>query len=132
MPNVCPIGTEIQTLLFPPSRSAAEARSWAVAHGFSAPKVDTLTGRARIRQHSPKRFAPGSFRTIPLGSSGVQAVIGCPKREPWRSRGKGERVMASKKRGKKKSKKSLLRRYHEAQSTLGVILLKERLKKLHI
>jgi len=85
MPNVCPIGTEIQTLIFPSAKfvTADAARVWALQHGFHARKIDEKIGKTaatfRIRQYPPTRYESKSFRTIPLGDSGVQAVIGCPK-----------------------------------------------------
>jgi hypothetical protein len=96
MPDVCPIGTEIQTLLFPKEKfSAGSAIGWTRRHGFKAQKIDTKPNQFHIRQESPERYEAGSFRTIALGDSGVQAVIGCPKQ--------GEGHVARKKRRGKKS-----------------------------
>lgn len=81
MPDVCPIGTEIQTVLVPHSKfpTRESARAWVVEHGFKATKVDEGKTVTRFRQIEPDHFEPKSFRTIPLGASGVQAVIGCPR-----------------------------------------------------
>lgn len=79
MARLCPVGTEIQTLIFPAALFDAEkARAWALAHDFSAAKVHTTGQSHRIRQKLPSRFKTGSFRTIELGVGGVQAIIGCP------------------------------------------------------
>jgi hypothetical protein len=81
MPDVCPIGTEIQTVLVPRAKfpTLASARAWVTEHGFRATKSDEGATVTRFRQLPPDHFEPKSFRTIPLGKSGVQAVIGCPK-----------------------------------------------------
>ena len=81
MPDVCPIGTEIQTVLVPHSKfpTRESARAWIVEHGFKATQADEGKTVTRFRQIDPDHFEPKSFRTIPLGASGVQAVIGCPR-----------------------------------------------------
>lgn len=74
----CPVGTEVQSLVFPKSIfSERQAKDWARRHGYRVSKWDETTESYRIRQKDPKRFRPGSFRTIHLGD--VAAVIGCPK-----------------------------------------------------
>ncbi len=74
----CPVGTEVQSLLFPVgSYSAKRAKHWAKEHGYRAGFVDTTESYHRIRQQSPADFRSGSFRTISFGK-GVKAIIGCP------------------------------------------------------
>ena len=94
MPDVCPIGTEIQTVLVPHSKfpTRDSVRAWIIEHGFKATKVDEGKSVTRFRQIDPDHFEPKSFRTIPLGASGVQAVIGCPRQnEPRGSRKSAQR-----------------------------------------
>jgi len=75
----CPVGTEIQTLVFEREMfTTAEAAGWARRHGFKAPTADVKLNTIRLRQKEPGDFVEGSFRTIPL-RAGVKAVIGCPK-----------------------------------------------------
>jgi len=76
MPDVCPIGTEIQTVLVPHAQfpTREKARAWIVEHGFRATKADVGKSVTRFRQIDPDHFEPKSFRTIPLGKSGMQAV----------------------------------------------------------
>lgn len=119
MPDVCPIGTEIQSLVFK-EKTAPLARQWAIRHGFRASKVKEYRSpqgvSVRIRQHPPGRYEAGSFRTIPLGDSGVEAVIGCPKKA-------GEGHMARRKKrsksrsGKKSSKRRTTRRRRSRKSS---------------
>ena len=67
--------THIQSLLFPRSRfTPSKAKRWALAHGYRASKTDITENYVRIRQQPPSRFS--TFRTVPLGSSGVKAVVG--------------------------------------------------------
>lgn len=125
MPDVCPIGTEIQTILVPRPKFLTEgkARTWILEHGFHAKKIDVGQSVFRFRQLSPDHFEPKSFRTIPLGKSGVQAVIGCPK---------GLTSMASrKKRSKKRGKKSHKSAHHETRhATSADAALKKRIKSV--
>jgi hypothetical protein len=75
----CPVGTEVQTLIFDADDfDRREAVAWAKRGGFSASKVDETGSSYRIRQHSPGQYRKGSFRTISL-DDGVKAVIGCPR-----------------------------------------------------
>jgi hypothetical protein len=78
----CPRGTVVQSVLV--SRhfmgSAREAAAWVRKHKFRATKVDTTENFHRFRQFDPSMFVPGTFRTIVL-RTGVEAVIGCPRRE---------------------------------------------------
>jgi hypothetical protein len=97
MPDVCPIGTEIQTVLVPHAQfpTREKARAWIVEHGFRATKADVGKSVTRFRQIDPDHFEPKSFRTIPLGKSGVQAVIGCPRRESGRARPQAREVASA-------------------------------------
>lgn len=75
----CSKSTKVQTLVFSKDQfNASQARAWARAHGYKAPKVDATANAYRLRQEAPKAFRRGGFRTIPL-APGVQGVIGCPR-----------------------------------------------------
>jgi hypothetical protein len=72
----CPIGTQIQTLIFPKLvYTSTQARLWARRHGYKSAKIDETADTFRMRQHPPGRYHKDSFRTISLGT--VSAVIGC-------------------------------------------------------
>ena len=74
-----PCGTKIQTLLFDREHfTAAQAKRWARAHGFTVEKTHVTKRQIRIRQYTPGRFVQSTFRTIAL-RSGVEAVTGCLK-----------------------------------------------------
>lgn len=78
--NLCPVGTQIQTLLFKRSDfTEAQAKAWAKAHDFKYGSIDTTANHYRMRQHEPSKFKLGSFRTIEI-TTGIKAVIGCPKK----------------------------------------------------
>jgi hypothetical protein len=71
-------GSRVQTLIFPRSRfTPAEAKAWAHAHNFKSGKVDMTEHSIRLRQEDPARFS--RMRTIRMGSSPVQAVVGFPR-----------------------------------------------------
>ncbi len=75
----CPVGTEVQTLIFSKDLfNEAEAKKWAHKHDFKYGYVDKKENTFRIRQQEPALFDEQGFRTIEL-MDGVQAVIGCPK-----------------------------------------------------
>lgn len=76
---VCPVGTEIQTLVLSQQFfNEKQAASWVRRNHFRVSKIDQTANNWRFRQHSPSEFQEGSFRTIRL-RAGVNAVIGCPK-----------------------------------------------------
>ena len=78
---VCPVGTEIQTLIFDKSMfNLREAKAWAKKNNFENAYVDGKLNTLRIRQKDTAMFTEDGFRTIQL-RQGVQAVIGCPKRK---------------------------------------------------
>lgn len=71
-------GTQVQSLIF--DRDAFTVRTahkWAMVHGFAASEPDVTENTIRLRQIDPARIRV--VATIPL-RSGVQAVIGFPKR----------------------------------------------------
>jgi hypothetical protein len=72
--RMCPSGSEVQTLIFPASWTPLQARQWARAHRFSGAKIDRTATSIRLRQHDPSLYR--RMRTIPLGASGVKAVVG--------------------------------------------------------
>jgi hypothetical protein len=75
----CPVGTEIQTLIFSKDHfSEAQAKAWAKEHDEKYGYIDEKENTYRIRQQEPSEFVDGSMKTIHL-TEGVQAVIGCPK-----------------------------------------------------
>lgn len=75
----CPIGTEVQTLIFSKDDfTQKQAKAWAKKGGFKHGKVDDTEDSYRLRQVDPDEFKRGSFRTITM-DDGVKAVIGCPK-----------------------------------------------------
>jgi hypothetical protein len=77
--RICPVGTEIQTLIFDQNMfSEKSAKSWAKKHDFKYGFVDDKTKTFRIRQQEPDYFKDDSFRTIKI-TNGIKAVIGCPK-----------------------------------------------------
>lgn len=78
--QLCPVGTEIQTLLFSHEHFKNEdyAKAWAQKHNFKYGNVEEGAEYWRIRQQEPENFKQTSFRTITL-TDGVKAVIGCPK-----------------------------------------------------
>jgi hypothetical protein len=83
---VCPVGTEIQTLIFDKSMfNLRQAKAWAKKNNFENAYVDGKLNTLRIRQKDPAMFTEDGFRTIQL-RQGVQAVIGCPKRKISRKR----------------------------------------------
>lgn len=132
MARLCPVGTEVQTLIFPDAKFApSQAKRWALSHGFKATKLDLTSGSTRIRQVAPSRFRPGSFRTIRLGDSGVSAVVGCPLKETtMAARKKRAKKRPSKKRGKKKRAAKKARKKTERRETLADINLKKRVRAL--
>lgn len=76
--KICPVGTEIQTLIFEkPTWDIPFAKHWAEKHDFMYGIVDEKPNSIRIRQRDPSYFVEDSFRTIDI-TDGVKAVIGCP------------------------------------------------------
>ncbi len=74
-----PSGMKVQSLVFDAQRySPQQARSWASAHGFKAPKTERLATTIRLRQRPKNSFDERTFRTIHL-RGGVQAVAAVPK-----------------------------------------------------
>ena len=81
---VCPVGTQIQTLIFDKSMfNLRQAKAWAKKNNFENDFVDGKLNTFRIRQKDPAMFTEDGFRTIQL-RQGVQAVIGCPKKRTIR------------------------------------------------
>jgi len=72
-------GSTVQSLRFPRDEyTAAQARRWALEHGFIAPEVDTTENQLRVRQ-----FDPGNCRyvTHPLGDD-VSSILEFPRNRP--------------------------------------------------
>lgn len=93
--QIKPSTTTIQTLIFDRKRfSVSEAKQWAKKHGFRADKVDTPSSgnTIRLRQRAPGEFQAGTFRTITL-TSGVQAVVGRPRKKAEEETAKEEEVL---------------------------------------
>ena len=82
--DICPVGTEIQTLLFSKEKFTKKtAKSWADKYDFKYGKVDETENNFRLRQQEPSDFHKDTFRTIQI-KDGLQAVIGCPKEKEGR------------------------------------------------
>ena len=65
---------KVQSLLFPLDEfTSTQARAWARRHGYRDSPVDVTSAYTRIRQRPPGKFS--TFRTVPLGDSGVKAVM---------------------------------------------------------
>jgi hypothetical protein len=75
----------LQSLLFErPRWDVSKAKAWARSHVCEiagrrircrAGTAELTTAHVRLRQRDPCEFAPGSFRTVPLGQ-GVKAIMG--------------------------------------------------------
>jgi hypothetical protein len=79
--RICPVGTEIQTLIFDKDKfDKKSAKEWAKKHDFKYGFVDEKEETLRIRQQNPSSFRKDTFRTIDI-TKGVQAVIACPKKK---------------------------------------------------
>lgn len=77
--SLCPVGTEIQTLIFSKDNfKKSDAVTWVHKHNFHGTEVDETGTSYRYRQQNPRKFREDSFRTITI-KDGVKAVIGCPK-----------------------------------------------------
>jgi hypothetical protein len=71
----CPVGSEVQSLLFPRSKfTVSQASEWAGEHGFKVPTADVTGQTIRLRQLSPDDFK--RLRTQAFGHTGIKAVIG--------------------------------------------------------
>ncbi len=78
--SLCPVGTQIQTLVFNKKQFPFKlhAVKWSKQHRFKHNKVDIEKNTFRLRQQSPKNFRKKEgLKTITL-TKGVQAVVGCP------------------------------------------------------
>jgi hypothetical protein len=64
---------------FPARYGVARARAWLRKHGLHAGKVDRTATRLRFRQRDPATCQRGNFATIPMGATGIQQVLCCPK-----------------------------------------------------
>ena len=77
--QICPVGTEVQTLIFSKEYfNKQEAKNWAKRNDFRFGYVDEKENTFRIRQQEPEEFTENSMRTISF-RDGIKAVIGCPK-----------------------------------------------------
>ena len=64
----------VQSLLFPRDEfSVSQARAWARRRGYRDSRPDITPRYIRLRQRDPAKFS--TFRTVPLGDSGVKAVM---------------------------------------------------------
>lgn len=75
--------SEVQSVLVPADvYTPAQAKRWVKHHGFKVSGLEPASGRSihhRFRQFDPDRRH--SYRTIPLGDSGIMAVVEVPKRK---------------------------------------------------
>lgn len=75
--------TRVQSILFDRERwTALDARNWLRSHGYHGLELDRKADTLRFRQIEPEFFRRGTFRTIPFGDDGIQAVIGVPFGDP--------------------------------------------------
>lgn len=76
--DLCPVGMEVQSFLFPKSRyTKKQAIAWLRRHGHRT-AIDPSKRFWRARQAEPAEFE--FMRTITLpGGFGIKAVVGCPK-----------------------------------------------------
>jgi len=77
--KICPVGTEIQTVIIDKSVfTLGNAKDWIYRHNFkNAMNPDITDNYYRFRQADPEKFDQDGFRTIDI-AGGVKAVIGCP------------------------------------------------------
>lgn len=81
--------SEVQSLLFDKKKfTAAEAKKWAIDHGYTAAKVDTGDKYHRIRQHDPKGYKRFRISTENF-PAGVKAIFGFKKAVESTSNGRG-------------------------------------------
>lgn len=75
--------TRVQSILFGRERwTALDARNWLRSHGYHGLELDRKANTIQFRQIEPEFFRRGTFRTIPFGDDGIQAVIGVPFGDP--------------------------------------------------
>lgn len=68
--------TTVQTLILHKDHfTLDQAEDWVEDHGYKLETCEETADTYRFRQRLPKKFWPGSFRTITFGD-GVAAVIG--------------------------------------------------------
>lgn len=76
--------TDVQTVMLPRDRyTPSQARAWLKRAGFkiSGKEPEGKSSKyLHYRQHDPKDYAPGTFRTIELGD-GVKATVAIPERK---------------------------------------------------
>jgi len=112
----CPIGTEVQTLIFPKGiYTQSSAKAWAKRHDFKTTKIHETADSYRIRQKEKTKFDPRMFRTISLGQ--VTAVVGCPKTRSSSSRKKTAKKKTAKKTIKKTTKKTTKKKTAKKKTT---------------
>lgn len=71
----CPVGSRVQTLLFPTSRfTVSSAKAWAKRHDWRTGDVDVKPEFIHFRQEDPSVFK--RIRTVHMGGRGVQARVG--------------------------------------------------------
>jgi hypothetical protein len=81
----CPVSLVTQSVVFPRRYSVARARRWLRKHKLSARKLDRTAHKLRFRQLDPRQTcAAGNFATIPMGQTGIQKILCCPKSKPRR------------------------------------------------
>lgn len=73
--------TQTQSIIFPRETWTVDAaKKWLRSHGKKAPAVDQTKDFLRFRQEDPDQFDKKTFRTIPLGRSGIKSIIGVSKK----------------------------------------------------
>lgn len=76
----CSLSLVTQSVVFPKSFGVKAAKRWLREHKLKAGKVDRQANTLRFRQVGPSVCRRGEFATIPMGNTGIQKVLCCPKR----------------------------------------------------
>jgi hypothetical protein len=72
--------TRVQTIMFDKAQWTTEtAQRWLRQHHYHGLRADAKGKVIRFRQIEPEFFQKQTFRTIPFGDDGIQAVIGSPR-----------------------------------------------------
>jgi hypothetical protein len=79
MAQRCPRALVAQSFAFPASYGVAQAQAWLRRHKLAVPPVARTATQLRFRQRDPATCQRGNFATIPMGATGIQQVLCCPK-----------------------------------------------------
>jgi hypothetical protein len=74
-----PRSTRIQSIIFDRALwTITKAKAWLKRHNRKSPKPDVTKNFYRFRQEPPSHFVKTTFRTIPMGRNGIEAIIAIP------------------------------------------------------